>query len=441
MPETVECISSGLQAQNAFSAAKATGSPFNLEAIVVDATKREARATGAPAAAKQGLVYELDSRSTIKRGQKDNQSDVYPPALRTTASNPDPPSVNTLTLEAISYTNRALILNFGTLFFMSYTDSNPVLWCWGLHCHGAALYGRSITVPHSYEVFSNPSRAARFLLAFYSYIARAERDCLTRASVAFMAIQNTTKPTLADMIWRVPAASPRQNTIPPADLRHLIAEYFDQCWVQKDSEGSLVGLPWDKIVLEPASFYDTGKYSLPFPLRDPQTFTTFETLTIGDYLTATGSPGFEFKSGGKGQDSTPAPQSPPPPPPPINAHASFAAAPAPPPPPPLVIPTMWNLHPKVYLLPPSRQAQITPSHHHRHLPPKIGPVAGVKGREPGDGHASFQNSHCSGLCRGEGEKDHTGEQTEPPAPGKKKAKTAPKLYGCQVYLRGLRLIQ
>ncbi|KAJ7755876.1 hypothetical protein B0H16DRAFT_707212 [Mycena metata] len=118
MPETVECISSGLQAQNTFSAAKATGSPFNLEAIVVDATKREARATGAPAAAKQGLVYELDSRSTIKRGQKDNQSDVYPPALRTTASNPDPPSVNTLTLEVISYTNRALILNFGTLFFM-----------------------------------------------------------------------------------------------------------------------------------------------------------------------------------------------------------------------------------------------------------------------------------------------------------------------------------
>ncbi|KAJ7752153.1 hypothetical protein B0H16DRAFT_1251698, partial [Mycena metata] len=91
---------------------------FNLEAIVVDATKREARAAGAPVAAKQGLVYELDSRSTIKKGQKDNQSDVYPPALRTTASNPDPPSLNTLTLEAISYTNRALILNFGTLFFM-----------------------------------------------------------------------------------------------------------------------------------------------------------------------------------------------------------------------------------------------------------------------------------------------------------------------------------
>ncbi|KAJ7764240.1 hypothetical protein B0H16DRAFT_1883519, partial [Mycena metata] len=202
------------------------------------------------------------------------------------------------------------------------------------------------------------------------------------------------------------------DTIPPADLRHLIAEYFDQCWVQKDSEGSLVGPPWDKIVLEPASFYDTGKYSLPFPLRDPQTFTTFETLTIGDYLTATGSPGFEFKFGGKGQDSTPAPQLPPPPPPPINAQASFAAAPsAPPPLPPLVIPNPVEPPPKS--LPPS---PVTPSSDHSKSPsPPPPPQNRTSGRGKGK------------RTRGEGEKDQTGEQTELPAPGKKKAKTAPKL--------------
>ncbi|KAJ7716284.1 hypothetical protein B0H16DRAFT_1701414 [Mycena metata] len=326
MPETVECISSGLQAQNAFSAAKATGSSFNLEAIVVDSTKREARAAGAPAAAKQGLVYELDSCSTIKRGQKDNQSDVYPPALRTTASNPDPPSVNTLTLEAISYTNRALILNFGTLFFMLqylthtsvqfyprhvwersirnvskevrkfsigvafvfhdyvlafptldllfqptwaasfsdfsippniYTSTNDFLslvatWIDGIlrtPVHTRAcdtirglntlFYGVGVyTVMELffmaglspfltlYEVFSNPSRAARFLLAFYSYIARAERDLwktIVQSAIHDGILAPTTDQRLRYGDWLYIWA--KDKTLMPLRMACLVDEY------------------------------------------------------------------------------------------------------------------------------------------------------------------------------------------------------------------------
>ncbi|KAJ7907241.1 hypothetical protein B0H13DRAFT_1879750 [Mycena leptocephala] len=97
---------------------KAAGNPFILEGIAVNATEAEAACPGASKEAKEGLVYNLDSHSTVKRGQNKHQTDVYPLTLRATAQNPHPPVPTTLALQKITYAHCAMILHFGTLFFM-----------------------------------------------------------------------------------------------------------------------------------------------------------------------------------------------------------------------------------------------------------------------------------------------------------------------------------
>ncbi|KAJ7931881.1 hypothetical protein B0H13DRAFT_1857533 [Mycena leptocephala] len=89
------------------------------------------------------------------------------------------------------------------------------------------------------------------------------------------------------------------DEIPPATLRHLLEVFFEKCWRHRqESHGSLQGgtLPWDQIVLNPANFYDTEKFSFPFALKEPQTFTTFETLAIAEFLNSPKSAGFHFKN-------------------------------------------------------------------------------------------------------------------------------------------------
>lgn len=69
MPESRECIAAGKQTQNTFEPAWAEGKTFTLEAIAIDATTAEAARAGACWEAKEGLVYEIDARCTVKRGQ------------------------------------------------------------------------------------------------------------------------------------------------------------------------------------------------------------------------------------------------------------------------------------------------------------------------------------------------------------------------------------
>ncbi|KAJ7767758.1 hypothetical protein B0H16DRAFT_1453383 [Mycena metata] len=118
MSEALECEAVGQQAEKAFEAARKNGHRFVLQKIVVGATKAEAADPGAFREAKQGLVYDLNATSTVKRGQSHRQTDVHPPALRATADNPHPLLLSTLVLEKITYTNRGIVLHFGGLFFM-----------------------------------------------------------------------------------------------------------------------------------------------------------------------------------------------------------------------------------------------------------------------------------------------------------------------------------
>ncbi|KAJ7869347.1 hypothetical protein B0H13DRAFT_1896706 [Mycena leptocephala] len=74
------------------------------------------------------------------------------------------------------------------------------------------------------------------------------------------------------------------DTVPPLELRHLLQEYFDQCRMHSNSPP--LPIPWDQVISEPSKFYDTEKFVFPLALKDPQTFTIFETLSIVEFAVA-----------------------------------------------------------------------------------------------------------------------------------------------------------
>ncbi|KAJ7731876.1 hypothetical protein B0H16DRAFT_1582755 [Mycena metata] len=314
MPEALECEAAGQQAEKSFNAAQDTGHQFVLQKIAVDATKAEA-----------ARLYDLDATSTVKRGQNYHQTDVYPPTLRATADNLYPSPLSTLVLEKITYTNRAMILHFGTLFFMLqylthtsvqfysrtqwersirnvnkevrnfcigvafifeshvlafpsrdlvfqptwatslsgfnippsiYTSTNDYLglvanWieelltkpnhnraCDAIRAITTIFYGIGVyTVMELffiaglspfltlYEVFSNPSRAARFLAAFYSYIARGKQDLwktLLQPCVHDGVLAPTTEQRLRYADWLYIWAKDRTS------IPHRMGELVDQ---------------------------------------------------------------------------------------------------------------------------------------------------------------------------------------------------------------------
>ncbi|KAJ7429906.1 hypothetical protein B0H11DRAFT_2140501 [Mycena galericulata] len=326
MPETREGIASGMQAQEAFEMAKAAGHTFTLEGMAAEATKAEAKLFGASQEAKDGLVYNLDATSTVKRGQNHHQAPLFPPSLRVSPQNPYPPALNTLVLEKITYTNRALILHFGTLFFMlqylthtsvqfypredwemsirnvdktvrkfsvglAFIFSSHVVgfpsidlvfqptwatslsdfsippniftstldylalvadWiegillepshtraCDKIRASNTIFYGIGVyTVMELffmaglspfltlYEVFSNPSRTARFLTAFYSYIARSERDLwstLLQPCIHNGVLAPTTEQRLRYADWLYVWAKDRTSM--PLRMANLVDEF------------------------------------------------------------------------------------------------------------------------------------------------------------------------------------------------------------------------
>ncbi|KAJ7652292.1 hypothetical protein B0H17DRAFT_1147412 [Mycena rosella] len=76
------------------------------------------------------------------------------------------------------------------------------------------------------------------------------------------------------------------ETLPVADFRLLLQDYFGQCWVHKDPApwDSTPPIPWADISSDPSKFYDTEKFKFPLPLKDPQTFNMVETLVMGQFL-------------------------------------------------------------------------------------------------------------------------------------------------------------
>ncbi|KAJ7232123.1 hypothetical protein C8J57DRAFT_1250775 [Mycena rebaudengoi] len=118
MPEVRELLASILLALAIYREGVEAGADFTLESIQYDMSRKEAAHAGASPEAKAGLPVLLDASSTVKRGCKDSQNPIYPPMWKPSRSNPDPPTLDSLKLKAITHTHWALILDFGCLYLM-----------------------------------------------------------------------------------------------------------------------------------------------------------------------------------------------------------------------------------------------------------------------------------------------------------------------------------
>jgi hypothetical protein len=107
MPEDREKTAAALIAQNFYSKHHERTS-WVVKGLQADACKRE---TGTARHA-QGHVDRIDATCAWMRGCKDAQSYIWPELWRRSKANPSPPSIDTLHLDGISHTGRAIILNF-----------------------------------------------------------------------------------------------------------------------------------------------------------------------------------------------------------------------------------------------------------------------------------------------------------------------------------------
>lgn len=80
MPELVECVASWLLANERMHELQAEGASMQVRAIWVDGSSKEIKATSRRSnpRLKAGLVYRLDSRSKVERGNVKAQTPVWP---------------------------------------------------------------------------------------------------------------------------------------------------------------------------------------------------------------------------------------------------------------------------------------------------------------------------------------------------------------------------
>ena len=81
-------------------------------ALWADASEKEEKKL-----APNGLVYRLDASSTVARGSRNAQTTLWPGPFQKTKKNPNPPSIQTLGLKGVTYSNRTIILDMGPLHF------------------------------------------------------------------------------------------------------------------------------------------------------------------------------------------------------------------------------------------------------------------------------------------------------------------------------------
>ncbi|KAJ6619076.1 hypothetical protein B0H10DRAFT_1947089 [Mycena sp. CBHHK59/15] len=79
------------------------------------------------------------------------------------------------------------------------------------------------------------------------------------------------------------------DTVPIADLRTLLGEYFEQCWseVCRPAGQKIKSIPWAEIVSNPGKYYDTEGHSFPIALAHPQNLSTIGVITIAQVLLST----------------------------------------------------------------------------------------------------------------------------------------------------------
>ncbi|KAJ7802823.1 hypothetical protein B0H14DRAFT_3154815 [Mycena olivaceomarginata] len=75
------------------------------------------------------------------------------------------------------------------------------------------------------------------------------------------------------------------NTVKIAEVRTLLSDYFDQCWAHRAVGGRATSIPWDKIVSDPAAYYDTEAFRMK--LDHLQNLSAVQVLTLTQELLST----------------------------------------------------------------------------------------------------------------------------------------------------------
>ncbi|KAJ7113875.1 hypothetical protein C8R44DRAFT_740760 [Mycena epipterygia] len=137
--------------------------------------------------------------------------------------------------------------------------------------------------------------------------------------------------------YGVPWSQFAESVIP---LLGYVVVYFklsndsQQGLANRNSEGdkSAVPIPWEEIGSEPSKFYDADKFVFPLALKEPEKFTSLETLTIGEFLNSiNSSPAFHFKASVDVSSDEPLPDAHPPTPPPRSPSPRSQSTTPPPP--------------------------------------------------------------------------------------------------------------
>ncbi|KAJ3871059.1 hypothetical protein F5051DRAFT_446698 [Lentinula edodes] len=122
MPEQRQPRAMEVQIKHAIAEAQEEGSSFStVHALWIDATSQEAKKSPLNSRFRNHLVDRIDASCAFKRGQKDNQTPIYPPQLSITKKGPKPEPITTLELQgpqSVSSTARSLILDLGPLKLM-----------------------------------------------------------------------------------------------------------------------------------------------------------------------------------------------------------------------------------------------------------------------------------------------------------------------------------
>jgi hypothetical protein len=113
MPEIRECIAHFIWILCFFDWCNLHDINLQLLGLWADASEAEA-----PKLAPDGLVYRLNSSSTVQRGSRGSQTSLWPLMCRLSPKNPNPLLIETLVWKGVenAHTCRAVILNFGELY-------------------------------------------------------------------------------------------------------------------------------------------------------------------------------------------------------------------------------------------------------------------------------------------------------------------------------------
>ncbi|KAJ7126571.1 hypothetical protein C8R43DRAFT_958060 [Mycena crocata] len=84
------------------------------------------------------------------------------------------------------------------------------------------------------------------------------------------------------------------SAIAPENLRQILKEYFERCWMDSSRPVDTHSIPWEELTSDPSKFYDIEKFVFPSPLKDPVAYSATEILPLADFLA--GSTPFIFKS-------------------------------------------------------------------------------------------------------------------------------------------------